>query len=67
MIRDDVGRRCVVFDRPDDPYARGLTGEIVDVYDEFTFRFRTDNGVDYEFNLRSGEIKVKFLDRGRSE
>ena len=60
MRPEDVDKRCRVFDRPDDPYSKGLVGTVTEVYDEFNFRFRTDNGTVYEFSIKN--VKVKFLE-----
>lgn len=51
----------MVYDRPIGQ-GNGLVGTIIDVYDEFSFRFITDNGNEYDFSTKSGEIKVKFLE-----
>lgn len=59
MEDSDVNRRCVVFDRPDDPHLRGLTGTVIAVYDAFNFRFKTDSNQEYEFCTKL--VKIKFL------
>ena len=60
MKASDVNRRCRIFDRPDDPYSKGLPGRITDVYDEFNFRFEMDNGKQYELSIKT--VQVQFLD-----
>ncbi len=62
MKETDVNRRCRIFDRPDDPQARGLVGVITEVYDEFNFRFKTDNDKEYEFSIKT--VTVHFLNEG---
>lgn len=59
MKESDVNRRCRVFDRPDNPNAKGLIGTITKVYDDFNFRFETDNGNEYEFSTKV--VTVQFL------
>ena len=54
-----MNRRCRVFDRPEDSNARGLIGTITAIYDEFNFRFVTDNGNEYEFSTKV--VTVQFL------
>lgn len=59
MKQSDVNRRCRVFDRPE---GKGLVGTIIDVYDEVTFRFRTDSGNEYEFSTAGDmNVRVQFL------
>ena len=61
MKQEDINRRCVVFDRPKGQ-GNGLVGTIIEVYNEYLFRFITDTGNEYEFST-SGEmgVKVQFL------
>lgn len=62
MKQSDVNRRCRVFDRPD---GKGLVGTIIEVYDEFNFRFKTDNGNEYEFST-AGDMNVRVQYLGES-
>jgi len=57
MEQTDVGRRCVVHDRPVGE-GNGLIGTIVSVYDDSRFRLRNDRGNEFEFST-SGEMGVK--------
>lgn len=59
MKQSDVNRRVRVFDRPD---GTGLIGVVTDIFDEWTFRIKTDSGRDYEFSTKTGDIKIHFLD-----
>lgn len=61
MKQSDVNRRCRVFDRPG---GKGLVGTIIEVYDEFNFRFKTDNG-EYEFST-AGDMNVRVQYLGES-
>jgi cell shape-determining protein MreC len=65
MIKSDVGRRVAVYDRPIGQ-GNGLVGQVVEVYDEYSFRLTTDNGNTYEMsNHPDSPVKVfvKFLDK----
>lgn len=60
-----MNRKVRVFDRPG---GKGLIGTITEVYDEFNFRFITDNGKEYEFSTTGQfSVQVTFLDEGETD
>jgi len=61
MKKEDVGRRVRVFDRPFGE-GSGLTGIIIDVFDDNTFRVKHDSGIISEYCRFTG--RVQFLDGG---
>ena len=72
MKETDVNRRARIFDRPNDPNAKGLVGTIIEVITPTSFRFRTDpsprnpDGREYEFTIgiekEKAGVQVQFLD-----
>ena len=72
MQESDVGRECVIFDRPSGQ-GNGLLGKIVAVYSPLTFRFRTrptekyPNGKESEMSLEGPmAVRVQFLDHEKA-
>lgn len=68
MKESDVGRRCVVYDRPHGK-GNGIVGTIIAVYSPTTFRFLSDanerypNGKESEFSTAGNvAVRVDFLD-----
>jgi len=66
MKPSDLNKRVVVFDRPKGE-GNGILGTVIEVYDTWTFRIRTDNGYEHEVSIaprKDGEFTpwVKFID-----